>query len=75
MTAKTLKQQYIDFIDWLDPYSQDEQPEDLSGMLYNLQEIYKSLDLDTNDRDEQKTIIKAQDLLLKFRDAGYQLSI
>lgn len=70
MTAKTLKQQYIDFIDWLDPYSQDEQPEDLSGMLYNLQEIHKNLDLDTNDRDEQKVIIRLQDLLLKFRDAG-----
>ena len=70
MTTKTLKQQYLDFIDWLDPYSQDEQPEDLSGMLYNLQEIHKNLDLDTNDRDEQKVIIRLQDLLLKFRDAG-----
>ena len=70
MTTKTLKQQYIDFIDWLDPYSQDEQPEDLSGMLYNLQEIHKNLDLGTNDRDEQKVIIRLQDLLLKFRDAG-----
>ena len=70
MTTKTLKQQYIDFIDWLDPYSQDEQPEDLYGMLYNLQEIHKNLDLDTNDRDEQKVIIRLQDLLLKFRDAG-----
>lgn len=70
MATKTLKQQYIDFIDWLDSYSQDEQPEDLSGMLYNLQEIHKNLDLDTNDRDEQKVIIRLQDLLLKFRDAG-----
>ena len=70
MTTKTLKQQYIDFITWLDPYSQDEQPEDLPGMLYNLQEIHKNLDLDTNDRDEQKVIIRLQDLLLKFRDAG-----
>lgn len=70
MTTKTLKQQYIDFITWLDPYSQDEQPEDLPGMLYNLQEIHKNLDLDTDDRDEQETIIRLQDLLLKFRDAG-----
>lgn len=70
MTTKTLKQRYIDFITWLDPYSQDEQPEDLSGMLYNLEEINKDLEADTDDLEMLKLKILCQDAILKFRDAG-----
>lgn len=66
----SLKEAYTKFISEYDPYSQEAQPDTLEGMLYNLEEINKDLEADTDDLEMLKLKILCQDAILKFRDAG-----
>lgn len=69
---KDLKQQYIDFINYLDPYWQSyEDPDDvinigLPEMLYNLEEIKKDWQLEGEDLDKINEVIES------FKAAGIE---
>ena len=67
---KKLTTAYNRFINQYDPYNQEAQPDTLEGMLYNLEEINKDLEADTDDLEMLKLKILCQDAILKFRDAG-----
>lgn len=83
MTTKELKKKYIDFIDWLDPYNEDAGlPEDerleqsLDDMLYNLIEIRKDWGFNNPSEEwEVQAAIMINDLLLRFRDAGFKVVV
>lgn len=64
---KTLADRYLNFAEDLDPYrnhEEDPQPENLSEMLYNLEEIQKQLDPD----DELHPVLI--ELITQFRMEG-----
>ena len=79
MTLEELKNKYYRFILWYDPYgeggtlSEDEQlPDDLNTMAYNLKEIYKDLQSDTSgDEDIENAAALVYSLLVDFREAGF----
>lgn len=83
MTKEDLKSAYYRFILWYDPYgeggtlSEDEQlPEDLDAMEYNLKEIYKDLQADTSgDEDIETAAALAYSLLVDFREAGFDVAV
>ena len=62
----SLKEAYAKFISEYDPYSQETQPDTLEGMLYNLEEINKDLEADTDDLEMLKLKILCQDAIIKF---------
>ena len=62
---KILEKLYNDFIEAYDPYYQEEEPETLEGMLYNLEEI-------SNDINEDETELKEliNSAIDQFKAAG-----
>lgn len=78
MTQKELMNRYEAFINWYDPYNVggDEMEAEPEGAKYNLIEIKKDLALDgSDDREIMEAKIRVNDLLLKFRDAGYKVVV
>lgn len=62
-TITELRKLYFDFIDFLDPYHEDEEPdkdEELSEMLYNLIEIRKDWNFEpgTEEHNRISTLIE-----------------
>ena len=64
-----LKQRYTDFITEYDPYNQDETPETLEGMLYNLIEIREDF-TDDPEFDTLKEVLEAT--IEQFKAAGIE---
>ena len=64
-----LRQRYNDFITEYDPYSQDEAPETLEAMLYNLLEIRDDF-TDDPEFDTLKEVLEAT--IEQFKAAGIE---
>ena len=64
-----LRQRYIDFIADYDPYNQEETPETLEGMLYNLIEIREDF-TDDPEFDTLKEVLEAT--IEQFKAAGIE---
>ena len=64
-----LKQRYIDFIAEYDPYNQEETPETLEAMLYNLLEIRDDFS-DDPEFDTLKEVLEAT--IEQFKAAGIE---
>jgi hypothetical protein len=64
---ETLEKLYNDFIEAYDPYYQEEAPETLEGMLYNLEEINKEL-----DDNETELIELITNTIGQFKAAGIE---
>ena len=78
MAQKELMKRYEDFINWYDPYnaSGDDMETEPEAAIYNLIEIKKDLALDgSDDREIIEAKIRVNDLLLKFRGAGFKVIV
>ena len=64
-----LKQRYMEFIEDYDPYNQDETPETLEAMLYNLLEIRDDF-TDDPEFDTLKEVLEAT--IEQFKAAGIE---
>lgn len=68
---EALKAAYIDFINYWDPYNQDEIPASPEEMLYNLVEIKKDLEADNQpENDWTRSIMRLNDTIKVFETAG-----
>ena len=66
-----LKQRYADFIADYDPYNQEETPETLESMLYNLENIKEDM-MDDIDKDEALfEVLEAT--IEQFKAAGIEI--
>ena len=64
-----LKQRYMEFIEDYDPYNQEETPETLEAMLYNLLEIRDDF-TDDPEFDTLKEVLEAT--IEQFKAAGIE---
>jgi len=64
-----LKQRYMEFIEDYDPYNQEETPETLEAMLYNLLEIRDDFS-DDPEFDTLKEVLEAT--IEQFKAAGIE---
>jgi len=72
---KTLADKYLDFINEYDPYHQEEPIENLSEMLYNLEEIHEELtDTLAADYDEELFYLNQhlETLIEQFKAEGVE---
>ena len=65
-----LKQRYVEFIEDYDPYNQEETPETLEAMLYNLLEIRDDF-TDDPEFDTLKEVLEAT--IEQFKAAGIEI--
>ena len=77
ITKDKLKEEYINFINWWDPYLESYEDcdnvinVDLSEMLYNLEEIKAELVQDNEpDSDCATAIVKVNKIIKAFKEAG-----
>ena len=66
-----LKQRYIEFIEDYDPYSQEETPETLEAMLYNLLAIKEDSEAWADDDQELYEVLEAT--IEQFKAAGIEI--
>ena len=72
---EALKAAYIDFINYWDPYNQDETPATPEEMLYNLVEIRNDLEeCNQPENDCSQSIWRVNDAIKKFKAAGIKAS-
>ena len=66
-----LRQRYMDFIADYDPYNQDETPETLEGMLYNLENIKEDF---LDDPDSDPALFEVLETTIEqFKAAGIEI--